>query len=254
MHQKALLVASALPEHPRPVSLAAIDAGGVPVAEPVGLGVSRRSVQHLMPCAVRLQLVAPTKELPVRPGWLYEPKLDGCRVLLGRDGDTVQVRVRGGSLVQHMLPEVVEAVRRMRARHVVLDGELVVLDERGQADFDAACARLRSPAGPLVTVFVFDILALDGDDLRGRPLCARKALLRSVVGAGVGVLKPVHFIEGEPEALVESAKELGLEGVVAKYSGAPYQGGRTSLWRKLVLRRPEKGWRVEETGRARRTF
>ena len=208
-------------------------------------------VQPLMPAAVRLQLVSPTKELPVRPGWLYEPKLDGCRVLLGKDGDTVQVRLRGGGLVQRMLPEVVEAMRQLPALHVVLDGELVVLDERGQTDFDAACARLRSPVGPTVIVFVFDVLALDGDDLRSRPLHGRKALLRSVLG-GDGVVKPVHFIEGEPEPLVESAWELGLEGVVAKYSGAPYQGGRTSLWQKLVLRRPEKGWRVEGNGRAGR--
>jgi bifunctional non-homologous end joining protein LigD len=199
-----------------------------------------------MPCAVSLQLVSPTKELPVRPGWFYEPKLDGCRVLLGKDGDTVQVRLRGGGLVQRMLPEVVEALRRLRAGHVVLDGELVVLDERGQTDFDAACARLRSLVGPPVTVFVFDILALDGDDLRPRPLHERKRLLHRVIRPGSGCVQPVHVVDGHPDRLVESAKELGLEGVVAKYRGAPYQGGRTSLWQKLVLRRPEKGWRVEQ--------
>ena len=68
--------------------------------------------------------------------------------------------------------------------------------------------------------------------------------------AGDAVLKRVHYIEGAPELLVERVKELGLEGVVAKYAGAPYQGGRTSLWQKLILRRPEKGWRVEKDGRA----
>jgi bifunctional non-homologous end joining protein LigD len=205
-----------------------------------------------MPSAVHLQLVSPTKTLPARPGWLYEPKLDGCRVLLGKDGGTVQVRVRGGALVQRMLPEVVESMQRLRVEHVVLDGELVVVDEVGEVDFDAACARLRSPSGPPVQVFAFDLLALDGADLRGRPLRERKVLLGRVLGAGDGVVKPVHFIEDGPERLVESARELGLEGVVAKYAGAPYQGGRTSLWQKLVLRRPEKGWRVEETLRARR--
>lgn len=79
----------------------------------------------------------------------------------------------------------------------------------------------------------------------------RKALLASVVGRGDAVVKPVHFIEGAPATMVESVRELGLEGVVAKYSGAPYQGGRTSLWQKLVLRRPEKGWRVEESASRR---
>ena len=83
----------------------------------------------------------------------------------------------------------------------------------------------RDETCPRVQVFVFDLLALDGADLRGRPLRERKALLGRVLGAGDAVLKPVHFIEGAPELLVKSAKELGFEGVIAKYTGAPYQGG-----------------------------
>ncbi|MGZ3460083.1 MAG: ATP-dependent DNA ligase [Archangium sp.] len=205
-----------------------------------------------MPSAVRLQLVSPTRELPGRPGWVHEPKIDGVRLLLGKDGSTVQLRLRGGGLVQRAFPEVVEAMRRLRAEHVVLDGELVVLDASGQADFDSTCARLRSEspcAGPPVVVYAFDCLGLDGADLRPRPLRERKALLSAVLGAGDAVLKPVHFTEGTPEPLVESVKELGFEGVVSKYLGAPYQGGRSSLWKKLVLRRPEKGWRIEGTRR-----
>ncbi len=66
------------------------------------------------------------------------------------------------------------------------------------------------------------------------------------------MVTPVHFVADVPEAMVESVRELGMEGVVAKYTGAPYQGGRTSLWQKLVLRRPAKGWRVEESRRGSR--
>ena len=134
--------------------------------------------------------------------------------------------------VQRALPEVVDSVRQLAADPLVLDGELQVVDEAGEVDFDAACARLRSAAGPPVQVFMFDLPSLDGAELRGRPLRERKALLARVLGAGDSVLKPVHFIVGAPEPLVESAKELGFEGVIAKYSGAPYQGGRTSLWRE----------------------
>ena len=95
-------------------------------------------------------------------------------MLVGKDGATVQVRTRGGGLVQRNVPEVVASLERLLARHAVLDGELVVVDENGHTDFDAACARLKSQHGPPVTVFVFDILALEGQDLRAEG--------RSVVG------------------------------------------------------------------------
>jgi bifunctional non-homologous end joining protein LigD len=208
--------------------------------------VRARSVQPLMPGSVHLQLVSPAKTLPVRPGWLYEPKLDGCRVLLGKNGPTVQVRVRGGGLVQRNVPEVTATVGRLRAEHVVLDGELVVVDGAGRCDFDAACDRLKSQHGPPVTIFVFDILALEGEDLRARPLRERKSALARVLRRGDSTLRPVHFIAGPPDSMIAAVDDLELEGVVAKWEGVPYQGGRTPLWQKLVLRRPTKGWRVEE--------
>jgi bifunctional non-homologous end joining protein LigD len=205
-----------------------------------------------MPGSVRLQLVSPAKALPVRPGWLYEPKLDGCRILLGKDGDVCQVRTRGGHQVQDSLPEVVESLRRLPVAHAVFDAELVVLDESGHTDFDATCERIRGRHGPPVLAFVFDVLALDGEDLRERPLRERKSVLQSAVRRGHGALRPIHFVEGSPAALVAAVNELGLEGVVSKWSGSRYVGGRTSLWQKLILRRPEKGWRVEETSAWRR--
>jgi len=75
---------------------------------------------------------------------------------------------------------VVASLERLLARHVVLDGELVVVDENGRSDFDVACDRLKREHGPAVTVYVFDVLALEGEDLRGQPLRERKRALADV--------------------------------------------------------------------------
>src|SRR5262249_26098433 len=91
--------------------------------------------------------------------------------------------------------------------------------------------------------FTFDVLALDGDDLRDLPQRERRAVLERIVRPGDPVLRLVHSCLGDPADMVESVNELGLEGVVAKWAGARYTGGRSSLWRKLVLRGPERGWR-----------
>jgi bifunctional non-homologous end joining protein LigD len=166
-------------------------------------------------------------------------------VLLGVAGEECVIRTRGGHLVQRNLPELVAALVRLRVDHVILDAELVVLDGAGRCDFDASCDRLRSAEGPEVTVFAFDVLALDGVDLRDRPQRERRAVLERVVRPADPVLRLVHSHRGAPDAMVASAWDLGLEGVVAKWAGARYVGGRSPLWRKLVLRRPERGWRVE---------
>jgi len=206
-----------------------------------GSGYTGAAVQRLTPSVVRLQPRVAGTRAPARPGWIYEPKFDGCRVLLGKDGPLTQVRPRGGGLVQRALPEVVASVERIQARHVVLDGELVVVDESGHCDFDAACARLKSRHGPPVQVFVFDVLALEGEDLRARSLRERKRALAKVLGPGDQTLRPVHLIGGPPNSMIAAVDDLELEGVVAKWEGAPYQGGRTPLWQKACPQASDEG-------------
>lgn len=128
--------------------------------------------------------------------------------------------------------------------------ERPVLDSPGPQLCDCVVAgravtAIRSAEGPQVTVFAFDVLALDGADLRNQPQYERRAVLERTVRPGDPVLRLVHSYQGDPAAMVESVDELGLEGVVAKWVGTRYVGGRSPLWRKLVLRRPDRGWRVE---------
>ena len=175
----------------------------------------------------------------------YEPKLDGCRVLAGRDGDVCQVRTRGGGLVQRNVPEVVDAVRRLEASHVVLDGELVVVDEGGRCDFDAACARLRSPHGPPVTVFLFDVLALDGEDLRRRPFVERRRTLERVVPAGDPALRLVHVHAGSHRRDGGERVGPGARGRRREVRGGPVR-------RRAVCALAEAGPEAAGSGLARR--
>jgi bifunctional non-homologous end joining protein LigD len=122
---------------------------------------------------------------------------------------------------------------------VVLDGELVVVDGAGRCDFDAACDRLKSQHGPPVTIFVFDIPALEGEDLRA-PLRERKSALARVLRRGDSTLRPVHFIAGPPDSMIAAVDDLELEGVVAKWEGARIRVAAPHSGRSLfsgVLRR-----------------
>ena len=98
-----------------------------------------------------------------------------------------------------------DSARRLPAGHVLFDGELVVVDEAGEVDFDAACARLRSPEGPQVQVYVFDLLALDGEDVRARPLGERKAILARVLGRGDPVVILRHNLAPSCGMPIETA-------------------------------------------------
>jgi len=103
---------------------------------------------------------------------------------------------------------------------VVLDGELVIVDGAGRCDFDASCDRLKSQTGPPVTIFVFDILALKGEDLRARPLRERKSALDRVLGQGDSTLRPVHFIAGPPDSMIAAVDDLELEASWLSGKGA----------------------------------
>jgi len=168
-------------------------------------------------------------QLPVSPGWLYEPKLDGCRVLFGKDGRRRRGGARPGGAARGG-----RGARVAASANVVLDGEVVVLDERGQSDFDAACARLSGRR------------SLSSSSTSSRWRGKTSAGVRSASGGRSSPgfsprrdSRSCRSLRGRRgDGDVGERAELRFEGVVAKYSGAPYQGGRTALWQKLIVRRP----------------
>jgi len=172
------------------------------------------------------------------PAWLYEPKWDGFRCLVFRDGDEVLLGSRSLKPLDRYFPEVLDAVRAELPPRVVLDGELVVPrehDGRTRLDWDALSQRIHPAASRIALlsgstpaqVIAFDCLALGDDDLTGRPLSERRAALESVY-AGSGAGRSVHLSIATTDAATARGwfgtfEGAGLDGVVAKRLAGPYR-------------------------------
>jgi DNA ligase-1 len=204
-------------------------AGGADALRAVGLEVLR---------PVQPMLAAPADGVAdalARTGLAsVEWKLDGARIQVHRAGDDVRVFTRNLNDVTERLPEVVDAVRALRVERTVLDGEAIGLadDARPRRFQDTMSAFGREEPGRL-RAFLFDCLHVDGDDLLGRPLGERLAVLEAIA-PGLRVPAVTTAAPGEAERFLESALGLGHEGIVVKSLDAPYEAGRRGgAWRKV---------------------
>jgi bifunctional non-homologous end joining protein LigD len=202
------------------------------------MGAPRR---RLDPRTVALMLARTADEPFSDPGWLFELKYDGFRMIAAREEGKPFLRYRGGQVATDAFPELTACLRALPYDDLVLDGELVVLDERGRPSFhglqqrvhltrraDVERATVEAPA----TLFVFDLLACEGYDVRPLPLGERRKLLDAIVPPR-GPLCRADSFEQDGVRVFEEVGRLGFEGVVAKRADAPYQGGRSPAWLKI---------------------
>jgi bifunctional non-homologous end joining protein LigD len=177
------------------------------------------------------------------PAWLYELKYDGYRGQATAGMGHSTLRYRSGQIATERFPEIASALRALPYRNLILDGELVFFDHLGKPDFQKLAARaqlsraseiLRASVAAPVTYVVFDLLAIDGYDLRTLPLHDRKALLSKIVPT-LGPLKYAEHIVQHGEAMLQAVAAQGLEGVVAKRAASPYRGVRHVDWQKLKI-------------------
>ncbi len=182
------------------------------------------------------------------PGWWFEPKLDGMRAIVTMATDATRISSRTGRDVTERYPELRGIHELVNQVNAVLDGEIVCLDEQGRVSFEALQQRMnltnereiaRAAKASPVALVVFDLLWLDGRDVTGLALQQRRELLATIVEPDHR-LQVVAHAEGAGLAFTERARELGLEGVVAKRLGSRYQPGRRSPdWRKIKLTRTQ---------------
>jgi bifunctional non-homologous end joining protein LigD len=192
-------------------------------------------------------MLAATSERPFSsPDWLFELKYDGYRVLLASEERRPLLLLRGGGEATRSFPEIARAVAALPCSDAILDCEVVVLDDDGRASFGRLQQRARRDAADAVraavqdpaTAYCFDLLALEGFDLRPLPLATRKALLRRLLPA-VGPLRYLDHVDEQGEALYREVAKRGLEGVVAKKKDSAYREGRSDHWRKLRVDRTD---------------
>jgi len=183
--------------------------------------------------------------VPDHPVWLHEVKYDGYRLRLERDGNRVRLITRCGYNWADRYPWIVETARKNRHRQFVIDGEAVVLDGDGIADFNALQSRRHDDK---VWLYAFDILTLDGEDLRGLPLSMRKPnLARLLLARRPDGIFAAPYEQGEigPD-LFRAACNMGLEGMVSKRADRPYRAGRSKDWVKVKNRKHPAYRRVQD--------
>jgi bifunctional non-homologous end joining protein LigD len=170
------------------------------------------------------------------PGWIYEEKYDGIRILAAKSGARAQLVTR--NLIDRTtdFPEIAAAIAGLPAPTMLLDGEIVVFDADGISRFQLFGADARRKP----VYVVFDLLFARGHDLRGRPFVERRAALEKEVPQ-TGPLKLARRLSANGFTAFELARERGLEGVVAKDPASTYETGKRSMaWRKVKVRAEEE--------------
>jgi bifunctional non-homologous end joining protein LigD len=166
--------------------------------------------------------------------WLLELKHDGYRAIALKNGDDVELFSRNHLKMNAKFPAIAEAVRRLSAKQCVLDGEIVALDERGHGSFQLLQNRGSIADESTIVFYVFDLLNLEGRNVRGLPLTARRDLLQPLVAK---VRDPIRFsaaVQGSVETVIREVKRLGLEGIIAKKPDSKYEPGqRSGSWSKV---------------------
>jgi bifunctional non-homologous end joining protein LigD len=191
-------------------------------------------------------LPSPAKAPPSGPGWIHEIKHDGFRILARKDATGVRLITRAGNDFSSRFPFIATAVAELPVRSCLIDGEAIVCDENGLAVFDLI---RNHRTGASAEYCAFDLLELDGRDLRHQPIESRKNLLADLLGDLRPKISLNEHFEEAGALVFDAACQLGCEGIVSKRLGSPYRSGRSAHWVKVknpkapaVKREAEEDW------------
>ena len=212
---------------------------------------SRPGLGIIEPC-----LPSPTKAPPSGPGWLHEIKHDGFRIMARRDSAGIRLITRNGNDFTDRFPIIVAAVTALPAKSFLIDGEAIVTNSDGLAVFDLIRHKRHGGAAVLSA---FDLIELDGEDLRRSSIEYRKRKLTKLVRKPqLGIVLNEHY-EGDGDIIFKHACKLGCEGIVPKRLGSLYRSGRSAHWVKVenpkapaIKREAEEDWGNKRWSHGRR--
>jgi bifunctional non-homologous end joining protein LigD len=195
-----------------------------PVADPAGA----------MPSLIEPQLATLVNRAPSAGEWSYEIKFDGYRMLARISNGGAQLFTRNGHDWSDRMPRLCAVLKSLPVDEAWLDGEAVVLDAAGMPDFNALQNAFDRRSTAKIVLYFFDLMYLNGTDVREQPLTARRALLCELMGeVNTELLRYSEDFAQDPASLVASACKMKLEGIIGKRADAPYRSGRSTDWIKL---------------------
>ena len=206
--------------------------------------MTRHPSGFIAPC-----LPSKAAQPPSGPLWVHEIKHDGYRLMLRRDDARVRCFTRNGHDWADRFTAIVDAAHLIKASSFLIDGEAVILGDDGTSDFHALRSRRRGYEAVLIA---FDLIELDGDDLRDLPLIERKRRLAGLIGKTKKrrAIQYGEHLRGSGRSVFAHVCRLGLEGIVSKRVDAPYSSGPSKVWVKTknpaseaVRREREEEWR-----------
>jgi bifunctional non-homologous end joining protein LigD len=229
--------ASVAPSEPAQPAIKKVKRAGHQTAQ-----ILKAAPRERFPGFISPQLAEQAAAPPDQGGWIHEIKLDGYRIQIhirsskknGRTVREAKLLTRKGLDWTHRMPDIAEAAAKLAVADAILDGEAVVLDEHGVSNFGELQAAFQDGKDRYITYFAFDILHLDGHNLRDLSLLDRKGVLEGIL-AGDRSQSPIrlseHF-EGKGSDVFAKACALGAEGIVSKFASGSYRSERGAAWRK----------------------
>ncbi|WP_312702177.1 DNA ligase D [Sedimentibacter sp.] len=202
-------------------------------AEEIEEGIEEKIIRNPFD-TTDVQLAKLVRTVPECDDWLYELKYDGYRIVVYAEGNSVRLMTRNGNDYSSRLYDISAAVADWTGgRAVVLDGEVVITDASGRTDFQALQNYMKNRNSLKLTYIVFDLLALDGVDLRQQPLIKRKEMLESIMKDAPPKLHYSRYVKGHGKESLKAACEADMEGIIGKKEDSVYSGTRNGDWIKL---------------------